>query len=310
MLARLPKSHPQYTNIANKIYQSRSGYAGELAIDRLLNQIELPEGAAILKDLTLEINPDFLVQIDTLILTPSIAFLLEIKNYAGTIHFDEIAGKTTKVSAEGESVKYDCIVHQIDRATEALKQWFAKRNIELPVEPILIMANQRTEILEPPVSVSLKYGKQLPRHIRKYLKAQSAESQHTSKQLQTIASSIQSSRIKWKQKNICERYQIDPSELKRGVLCAECASPMGRSQGRTWKCVPCKTYSSRTELEQAIIDWYLLISPTLTNKQLRNYLNLSSNSAASIILSKTRLNRLGNPPGNYYTWDYKKPLLN
>lgn len=77
----------------------------------------------------MEINPNFRVQIDTLIITPTQTILLEIKNYANIVLFDERSGKTTKISPGGQ-----------------IEKWLAESYIHLPVEPILVMANQKNEI--------------------------------------------------------------------------------------------------------------------------------------------------------------------
>lgn len=305
LLARLPDTHRQYEAISQKLYQSQSGYAGELIVDRILNEIDFPQGSAILKDFTVEINPNFLVQIDTLILTPSHAMLLEIKNYAGTVFFDELSGKTTKISPEGKIEKFDCIIHQLDRAATGIQKWLIERQIQLPLEAVLVMANQKTEIQEMPKTVPLKFGKQLSRYIRSM---PGGPEIMTSLQITTIANHLYASSVKWKRKPACEKYEISPAALKTGVLCLDCNSVMPRRRGRTWTCDNC---GNRNEdaLLQAVADWYLLISPTLTNKQLRTFLALNSNSAASVIFRQLRLKRKGIPPGTVYTWDYKLPLM-
>ncbi|WP_342508524.1 nuclease-related domain-containing protein [Sporosarcina sp. FSL K6-2383] len=304
LLARLPQNHGKYQTISQKLYQAKAGYAGELIIDRILNEITFPKGTIIIKDLTLEINPNFLVQLDTLILTPTSIILLEIKNYSGTVLFDEASGKTTKISPGDEIEKYDCIIHQLDRATEAIRGYLRKRHINLPINPILVMANQRTEIPVFPETVPLKFTKQLPRYIRTLIGNTDAI---TTQQVTAVSNQLRAAQVKWKRIPACEKHTISATELKQGVLCLDCSAIMSRMRGRTWICNSCGK-SSEGALEQSIADWYLLISPTLTNKQLRHFLKLNSNSAASIIFRQLRLHRKGNPPGTLYTWDYKLPL--
>ena len=304
MLARLPDNHQQYKTISNKLYQAKSGHSGELKVDRILNEIDFPKGTAIMKNITVDINPNFRVQLDTLILTPKRAILLEIKNYAGTVLFDEASGKTTKISGDGAIEKFDCIIHQLDRATYAVEKWLNQKQVELPVEPILVMANQRTEIPKMPLSTPLKFGKQLPRYIRGL---PDIPDELTPLQITTIANQLYTNQVKWKRIPASEKHNISLFELKKGVLCPDCNTIMPRTQGRTWICNPCGK-PNKGALEQAVADWYLLISPTLTNKQLRQFLKLNSKSAASIIFRQLRLNRKGTPPRTIYTWDYKFPL--
>ncbi|MFS0690430.1 nuclease-related domain-containing protein [Sporosarcina sp. 179-K 8C2 HS] len=294
---RLPTDHPQYGTVSKKYHQAKAGYTGELYVDRVLNEIAFPQGTTILKDITLEINPDFLIQIDTFIISPSIAFLLEIKNFTGTVHFDENSGKTTKISPYGETEKYDCVIHQLDRAAIGLTEWLRQRNINIPIEPILIMANNNTEIPKFPNAVTLKYAKQLPRYIRKFI---SDEPKLTAKQIRQITQIINQNRRKWWNDRACKRYKISPNELKRGVLCPTCNEPATRVRGHSWYCRSCKK-NTKDALQQSIDDWFLLVSPTITNRQLRLFLDLKSSSAASVILRQTNLRRHGASRNTTYT---------
>lgn len=257
-----------------------------------------------MKDLTLEISPKYFIQLDTLILTPKRAILLEIKNYTGTVFFDETSGKTTIISPDGQSEKFDCVIHQLDRATNGVNRWLQQQQVNLPVEPILIMANQQTEISKMPTYVEPIFAKQLPRYIRNFPETPDVVSRQ---QIATIANELRRSQVNWRYKSGCEKYKIAPSTLKRGVLCLNCNAIMKRSRGRTWLCNRCKELS-KGALEQAVADWYILLSNTLTNKQLRYFLELNSNSAASLIFRKLRLTRTGKPPNTIYRWDYKMPL--
>ncbi|MEK3935759.1 nuclease-related domain-containing protein [Sporosarcina sp. FSL W7-1349] len=305
LLVRLSEHHQQHKSLTTNLYQTRAGYSGELIVDRILSEVAFPPGTKILRDLTLEVNPEYLIQLDTLILTPSRAILLEIKHYAGTVQFDEQSGKTIKISADGEVEKFDCILHQLDRAKAGLEMWFKQKQFRLPIEPILIMANPNVEIQEFPESMTLKYAKQLPRHIRNLLNQEGDKL--TESQMETIAETLFRSQIRWKRKTACERFNIAPRELKKGVLCLECNGEVTRKMGRTWLCEICGQPGD-SALEQAVADWYLLISPTLRNRQLKYFLELNSASAASIVFSQLRLNRTGKPPSTVYTWDYNLPL--
>ena len=266
-------------------------------IDRVLNEIAFPQGTAILKDITLEINPDFQIQIDTLILSPFTLFLLEIKNFTGTVHFDVNSGKTTKISPYGETEKYDCVIHQLDRAVTGLTEWLKQRNINVQIEPILVMANNKTEITKFPDGVNLKYAKQLPRYIRNFI---STEPQLTTYQIQQIVKAINQNRKNWWNERACKRYNIPPNELKRGVLCPTCNQPATRTRGHSWYCRTCKK-QAKDALQQSIDDWFLLVGPTITNRQIRLFLELKSKSAASVILRKSKLRRHGASRNTTYT---------
>ncbi|MGN7385550.1 nuclease-related domain-containing protein [Sporosarcina sp. SAFN-015] len=297
LLIRLPSNHPQHETISKKYNQVKAGYIGETYVDRVLNEIAFPQGTVILKDITLEINPDFLIQIDTLIISPTIAFLLEIKNFTGTVHFDEISGKTIKIAPNGTVDKYDCAIHQVDRAATGLTEWLKQHNIDIPIEPILVMANNKTEIPEFPQSVTLKFAKQLPRYIRNFI---TDNPQLNTSQIYQIAKTINLNRRKWWNEMPCKRFKISPNDLKRGVLCQTCNEPATRVRGHSWYCKACKK-NSKDALQQSIDDWFLLVSPTITNRQIRIFLELKSCSAASVVLRQSNLRRHGASRSTTYT---------
>jgi hypothetical protein len=304
LLARLSEDHPQHKTISEKLYQVKAGYSGEVDVDRILPEIGLPQDVIVLKGLTLEILPNFFAQLDTLILTRKRIILLEIKKYAGTVIFDVDTGKTIKISPNGETEKFDCILHQLDRAAHGVKSWLEKRQINIPIEPILVMANQRTVIEAIPKTFTVKYGKQLPKYIRELPNTSDIL---TKQQISNLANQFKSSQINWKRKAACELYNIPPADLESGILCLDCNTKMKRIPGRTWICEPCGK-TSNAAIGQAVADWFLLISPTLTNKQLRYFLELKSNSAASRIFRQLHLKRTGKPPKTMYTWDYKSSI--
>lgn len=300
LAVRLPTSHHKYAYIQTKYHQLKAGHAGEIYVDRVLQEISYPRGVKVLTDIRLEINPHFQIQIDTLIVSPHSIILLEVKYYAGTVNFNEDSGKTTKIASNGEIDKYDCIIHQLDRATVGLKTWLEKRNISIPVIPILVMANGQTEISVVPDSITLKYAKQLPRYIRRLLAETESLQAYPST---SIAEMIVADQVSWSMTPACQRYEIVPAHLIRGVLCSSCHSPMDRKRGHSWICYACRKKDPGA-LEVAIKDWFLLIGHTVSNKQLRFFLDLKSSAAASIIFSQSSgMLRLGNAPHTFYTFN-------
>lgn len=284
-----------------KAYQIEAGYSGELDVDRILHEIEFPRDTKILKNITLQINPLYTFQIDTLILTPTRAIILEIKKYSGTIQFDEIGGKTIKISNDGVIEKFDCVIHQLIRAKEGLRRWMELRNIQIHIDEILVMANQKTNLENVPETVPMMYGKQLPRYIRELAELNDSLN---AQELKSLASQIIKNQASWNQTPLCEKYEISPTLLRKGVLCQSCNEVMSRTQGRKWHCRQCGKYGDH-EISHSLNDWFLLIKPTISNKECMNFLLLKSKFAASTTLRKSSLKRIGKPPATIYSQNYK-----
>lgn len=164
---------------------------------------------------------------------------------------------------------------------------------------------QRTTITELPETVPVKYRKQLPRYIREL---EELPTQLTTGGIQALVNKITQSESSIWRTPACEKYKINPTSLSKGVLCLNCNGKMTRSVGRKFQCQICGKYGDR-ELAQSLIEWFLLISRTINNKQCREFLQLTSKSAASVILRQSKLIRTGNPPASIYTWNYKSRLF-
>lgn len=295
MLIRLPVTHEKYPLIQDKVYQIKAGYSGEVEVDRILPEIGLPKEHVIMKDIRLEVLPNFYIQIDTLILTNHHIFLLEIKRYAGSIYFDEKNGKTIKTSRNQVIEKFDCAVHQVDRAAFGLQQILHKFSANIRVHPIIVMANANVDIVQYPQSTPVKFKKQLPKYIRGILKNHENDKPIP---LHDIVEHLKQSIAEKQTLPLCERYGIDKQELKKGVLCLQCDEPMGITQGRTWTCHQgCE--SQENALKQAIWDWFYLFNSSITNRQLRAYLDVRRKSATHI-LHTHNLQKIGRTKNTYY----------
>lgn len=296
LLVRMSTDHPRYNEFFERKYRLEAGYSGELDVDRVLHEIEFSPNSIILKNIRLQVSPHFEFEIDTLILTTTRLIILEIKKYTGKIYFDEEVGKTIKVSETGKVDRFDCAVHQLLRAESALQRWISERNINLPIESIIVMANQRTIIEKWPESVKIKYKKQLPRHISELPVLAPVLADDEIKQL---AEWIEESAIQKRYLPACDKYKLPCSDLKWGVLCSNCNGLMNRKRGQKWRCTDCGKYADN-EVRQALDDWFLLVKPAISNLECRKFLGLKSKFAASIILRESNLKRLGNPPKTYY----------
>src|SRR5690606_11218601 len=75
----------------------KAGRAGEEAVEQTLSEVIFPVGTQVFRNLSLLIRKNFRIEIDVLILTPVFALILEVKNIAGTLSFNEEEGKTVRI---------------------------------------------------------------------------------------------------------------------------------------------------------------------------------------------------------------------
>lgn len=299
LLIRLPSNHEKFNVIEDKVYQLRAGYAGEVEVDQVLPEIGLPKEAIVLKDLRLEILPNYLVQIDTLLIVPQGMILLEVKKYASeTIYFNEEIGKTIKISQNNVEARYDCAVHQVDRSLHGLKMLLHPKFPDIPIMPFIIMANSKTTVAQYPQSIPVKYLKQLPKTVRNFLNQQPVMTHH---KIQKTAKFLTLQHQQRKFIPICERYHIHPEALKRGVFCTQCDGKMIVVKGKTWTCTICKQ-TNASAVHDNLQDWFYLINEKAMTAQLKTFLQISSNTTIHHILKKSPVQKHGKSKATYYKY--------
>ncbi len=99
--------------------------------------------------------------------------------------------------------------------------------------------------------------------------------------------------------NLLENYKISIDDLATGVQCPNCAAlPMTRKWG-TWSCDSC-SFTSRDAHLMALRDYALLIKPTITNRELREFLHIKSASVAVKLLDRLNLPYTGSTRDRVY----------
>lgn len=96
-----------------------------------------------------------------------------------------------------------------------------------------------------------------------------------------------------------EYFFIPKTDLLTGVQCPVCFTlPMKRKRGRR-VCLACSHSSSDAHIS-SLKDYYYLIQPTITNKQYRDFLQLSSRFIVQELLSAMHLQHTGTTKGSHY----------
>ena len=98
---------------------------------------------------------------------------------------------------------------------------------------------------------------------------------------------------------LLESYHISTDDLVKGIQCPNCmAIPMTRKWGK-WLCGRC-SFISRDAHVRALRDYALLIKPTITNRDFREFSQLESTSVAAKLLSDLNLPYTGSTKDRVY----------
>nr|WP_238941965.1 nuclease-related domain-containing protein [Bacillus sp. REN10] len=299
----LPKHHVKQRIIEDELAKSRAGYCGEQSIDYYLSF--LPDDHLILHNVRLS-SGDYFFQIDTLLICPNIIVILEVKNIAGMLFFDETFHQLIRTIEEKEEAFPDPIL-QVQRQQRQLEAWFTHHKCPaIPIVPFVVISNpnaiiknKRTDKL---VHQTVIHASAIP------LKFDDLHATYTH-QLLSLKEMKKISQLLIKhhqphRPDLLRQLQISENELLTGAKCEKCDhQPMQRKTG-TWYCPRCQHESSDAHIS-ALADYALLYGPTITNKQFRNYFHIQSSGVAKRLLGAMNLPQSGDRRNRMYHLPFK-----
>ncbi|BCB04208.1 nuclease-related domain-containing protein [Bacillus sp. KH172YL63] len=295
-----PLNHPKRPIIEQDLKKRKAGFNGEKAVDYHLSFLS-DKKYMIFNDLKLPMTPDFF-QIDTLLLTSHYTLPIEVKNISGTLTINPEFNQFSKIY-QGIETGYPDPITQARRQKLFLQRWFYNQKLPCPpIEFLVVFSNPATILkmakghaLIPPFD-KIIHAQNLVNEISK-LNQKYSQKEHEPYDLKKIKRLLLTQHQE-DNSSILQTYQLNAADIRRGVLCERCNEVMIRMTG-FWHCPFCQ-HGSKTAHLQAIKDYFLLIKPTITNQELRDFLLLPSRKTATIILQSLPLTQIGNRKGVYY----------
>ncbi|MFB7637542.1 hypothetical protein [Peribacillus butanolivorans] len=177
----------------------------------------------------------------------------------------------------------------------------------LPILSLVVISNPQTIIRTSPENRKLHYKvihrDMLPSNINR-IEQSIKNPTFCEKELKKIIRVINRNHIE-ADFSVLERYTLKPGELIKGVICENCKeSPLLRRHG-TWFCDNCQLLSKDAHI-QALQDYFILIGSTITNRQLREFLLVSSSASATRILQSLTLTSRGANKGRVYSLSFNE----
>lgn len=239
-------------------------------------------------------------QIDFLLLSTKFILLIENKNMPGIIEFDPDFKQVFRRYNDTTEV-YDCPVDQVKRQVYQFRNWLKKHNINpLPLEFLVTYSNHGSILQNP--SKNKEIYDRVCKGGNLVFKVDEFQNLHQ-KEVLSLKDVKKLTKLLIKshepEEATISKYGISPSEIIPGILCPACSKFHMERVSRSWYCPHCGTTSSNAH-EQALLDYFLLIGPTITNKQLRSFLQLPSRSIATNLLSSMKLQYSGSTKNRVY----------
>jgi len=298
---RLRKDHPARAVISDDFQSRVSGYRGEKSLDYYLKK--LPDSQFdVIHQLRLK-NGEYYFQMDEVLISPVGLFNLEVKNYSWDLHFDEKFDQFFRIPPNKvKRVRSQNPVIQAREQAIQLKHWLIQHQLPiLPIEYLFVNANNKSIITadskNQQILERVTNSETLIDKISQFMKLHEEKNIEKST-LKNIEKLLLTSHIP-QDFNIEKMYKITPHEIIPGVHCPQCFSiPMYYKRG-IWYCSHCN-YHSKTAFVDTVYDYFLLMKPTITNSELREFLHISSGDIALELLRSMNLQCTGVKKGRVY----------
>jgi ribosomal protein L37AE/L43A len=300
LVRRTPRNHPKYPFIQENLSKTMAGYKGETALDYPLSFLQ-ENKYFFLHDLRLKDSKHFF-QIDTLVLSQNFILILEVKNIAGALYFDQEFNQLIRTKNGIEKAFPDPLI-QVQRQETQLKNWMALNRLPaVPIHSLIIISNPGSIIRTSPQYKSLSqkvlHRDYLPERIRQleklYLKNQLSEKE-LKKWIRQLNKQHEAA-----DHSILERFNVTREQLRKGVHCPACEFiPLARIYGN-WHCPNCSLISKDAHLS-SLKDYSLLINSEVSSSEVRDFLNISDIHLTSRLLRSAAKESTGKNKGKRYT---------
>lgn len=280
LLIRLHTSHPKTNEICEQLNKIEAGFAGEQLVDRSILEVSFPKDLYIFTDLQLKIHDYLYIQLDTLIVTKKYLLIIEVKNMVGTITFQPHKGQVIR-NLDGVRTPLECPITQINRHIHAIEQM----QLPLPIFKAIVYSSNRVILENVPPGEPIFFRKNLPLYIQSL---NTKEDRINTSQFEEVIKKIQLRRSTFQQKPLCERWNIHPDTLIRGLLCKNCGKSLCKITSKTWRCTNCKAVD-RNPIAHNMDDYFLLIKDSITTAECKDFFGLSSSHEAYYMLKKCNL---------------------
>lgn len=250
----------------------------------------------IFKNVHLSISSNHTFEIDTLIISERYVLIVEVKNLKDTVRFVKNPPHLKQTLKNGDEAVLNCPVYQTETNKLNLNEWFRQHGISLKTQGLIVLANQNTIVEDAPDDFPIIYKKQIPYYLQNLLPDNVIFS---GAELENISRQIQHEQQRFNPFPLCSYFNIDASDLRKGLLCHHCNGILIKKNRETWYCEFCSK-DVLDPFNDGIKDWLLLVKSSITNKECRDFLSLKNSNAARYALSKSPLVKKGKSTATFY----------
>ncbi len=294
---RLSPAHEKYEYIQSELYKTRAGYGGEQEYDRYMKEVRTDYPHAILHDLSLQ-HEGIHFQIDSLFITPDAIIISEIKNIADKIFIKAKPIQFMKQLPDGTRLLFRSPIAEVERKIQFLEKWLASRNVHVKVKGLIVFAYNNEMFIEEKPSMEVITAYEAPTYFRSLTPQNQILEE---RDIARIAKALARGHKEYNPYPITVRYKIADRDIRGGVFCSRCEIPaIMRWSDLRWECPVCGVRETGSH-QNAVIDWFMLMSGPLTNRKFCEFTGITNRHTAKKMLARSEIQKQGEGRGSRYT---------
>lgn len=292
---RLGRGDEIRSKIEERLYNLQAGFAGETQYDKYLAEFKPRYPHAILHDVTL-CEDGIFFQMDSILITPAFIVISEVKNIAEKIVVKSNPLQFIKEYSNGKRLPLRNPIVELERKIFHFENWLKKRNIEIPIKGVVTFAYNNELLIEESPSMDIMFTYEIAAYLRTLPITQEILNKQ---EIHRLAKKIKSSHHEFNPFPMIKRYNIQPAEIRPGVLCPACSNLYMIWEQKKWNCPHCG-HTGKIEHEYTLKEWSMLIKNSITNKEFCYFTMLNSRHVAKKMLARSPIQLSGFGRGAIY----------
>ncbi|MEH7223447.1 nuclease-related domain-containing protein [Bacillus sp. JJ1566] len=213
-------------NNADKQYflNQIKGYEGELLFDSFTEKLECD--CLVLNDLLLQFN-NTTFQIDTLVITPEILYIFEVRNYDGDFYYEsDRLYKRPKVERNNPLI-------QLHRNESLLRQMLQSLGFTIPIQSYVVFVNPAFTLYQAPLNTPIIF----PTQLNAFFQNLNKSTTKLNNKHKVLAEKLVSLHIPESPYSRLPEYTYE--QFRKGMCCGKCGSLSVEVDGRNGVCIRC-----------------------------------------------------------------------
>lgn len=289
LAARLDVEDAEFERIQEEIYRAQAGLAGEEKLQYTLRDYPFKQDVRIFYDFQCMNERGFSHQIDALVVTTRFVLIIEVKHISGTLLYKPDVHEFSRLSSDGTSTNFTNPFDQAHRHQLFLEHYFMSIGIQLPVRYVVVITNLRAKLDASLFNLPILHVSGLPlflENLQQHYTVDCVRLTDLCEQLERIACRLP------------VRRSVTRDRIRNGVLCAPCGlKPIMHYARGYWVCPVCGV-RDKDAVWLSLQHYRVLIGPHISNREFREFVGIASEEAASKILSRSGMKKIGK---NRYT---------